>query len=379
MKLYLASHGYLTAFLSFAVCAMVLPLVRKTAIYFQLHDQPGDLKIHTQPIPRLGGVALMFSIVIGLMASTYGSPFQLILFYLAMAVIWCAGFVDDLFNLPPTVRLLAQLAAGFLLSLTRWNLTLLNHPALDAVLTCLFVAVFVNAFNFLDGSDGLAGGVAALVALGYAVLYNTPTTTVGSAVAWSLLGACLGFLAYNFPPARIFMGDSGSTMLGFLIAFLALDFYHVHHHIGSHWLLPVVFAGLPLMDFLLAIMRRLRNRVSLFTGDRQHFYDILLERGWSSIRVALGAYTVTGTLLVVGWLCIHPDWRISVLLLFVTAALLTISLRSYDALREKSRLEAERSHASHTLPDQKLDFPPRQDLLISRNLHLSNSNHQDPQ
>jgi len=126
-------------------------------------------------------------------------------------------------------------------------------------------------------------------------------------------------------------------MLGFLIAFLSLDFYRVHHRIGSHWLLPLVFAALPLMDFFLAIIRRLRKRVSPFAGDRGHFYDVLLDRGWSSIHVALGAYAVTGGLLVVGWLCIHPDWKISVLLLFVVAFLFTVSLRNFESLRQKSQ------------------------------------------
>jgi UDP-GlcNAc:undecaprenyl-phosphate/decaprenyl-phosphate GlcNAc-1-phosphate transferase len=348
MMEYLASHSYVAAFLSFALCALLLPLVRQAAIYFEIHDHPGYLKIHTVPIPRVGGIALLLAILPGLILSTQDSPYHLVLFYLALGLIWCAGFLDDIFNLPPEVRLFAQLAAGFLLSQTRWGLTLFNHRVLDSVLTCLFVAVFVNAFNFLDGSDGIAGGVAALVALGYAALYTTPTTSVGGAVAWSLLGACLGFLAYNFPPARIFMCDSGSTMLGFLIAFLGLDFYHVHHHIGSHWLLPLVFAGLPLMDFFLAVVRRLRKRVSPFSGDRQHFYDILLERGWSSMRVAFGAYAVTGGLLIVGWLCIHPDWKISVLLLFVAAALLTISLRNFDAIRAKTRVTPSAPADSHS-------------------------------
>ena len=127
-------------------------------------------------------------------------------------------------------------------------------------------------------------------------------------------------------------------MLGFLIAFLSLDFYRVHHRIGSHWLLPLVFAALPLMDFFLAVIRRLRNRVSPFAGDRGHFYDLLLDRGWSSLHVALGAYAVTGGLLVVGWLCIHPDWKISVLLLFVVAFLFAVSLRNFEGLRQKSQL-----------------------------------------
>jgi UDP-GlcNAc:undecaprenyl-phosphate GlcNAc-1-phosphate transferase len=338
MNEFFTTHGYLAAFLSFAVCAALLPLVRRAAFYFRVHDQPGYLKIHNAPTPRLGGVAMMLAIVLGLAVSNYGSPLHLVHFYFALGLIWYAGFIDDLLNLPPEVRLIAQLAAGFLLSQTRWNLTLFNHPILDSILTCLFVAVFVNAFNFLDGSDGIAGGVAGLVALGYAAMYATPTTSAGGAVAWSLLGACLGFLAYNFPPARIFMGDSGSTMLGFLIAFLSLDFYRVHHHIGSHWLLPLVFAALPLMDFFLAVVRRLRKRVSPFSGDRGHFYDVLLDRGWSSLHVALGAYAITGGLLVIGWLCIHPDWKISVLLLFVVAFLFALSLRNFESLRQKSQM-----------------------------------------
>lgn len=330
-----STHGYLAAFLSFVVCAALLPFIRRAAFRFHMQDQPGHLKIHNVPIPRLGGVAMIVAIVAGLGVSTYGSPLQLLNFYLALGLIWYIGFLDDLMSLPPEVRLLAQLAAGFLLSQTRWNLNVFNHPVLDAIVTCLFVAVFINAFNFLDGSDGIAGGVAALVALGYAALYATPTTSAGGAVSWSLLGACLGFLAYNFPPARIFMGDSGSTTLGFLIAFLSLDFYHVHHRIGSHWLLPLVFAALPLMDFFLAVIRRLRKRVSPFAGDRGHFYDVLLDRGWSSMHVALGAYAVTGGLLVIGWLCIHPDWKICVMLLFALAFLFALSLRNFDALRQK--------------------------------------------
>jgi len=320
------------------VCAALLPLVRKAACHFQVHDQPGPLKIHTAPIPRLGGVAMMLATVAGFAVSSYGSPLNFIHFYFALGLIWYVGFIDDLMSLPAAIRLLAQFGAGFLLSQTRWNLTLFNHPILDSILTSLFVVVFVNAFNFLDGSDGIAGGVAALVALGYGAVYGTPTTGAGGALAWSLLGACLAFLAYNFPPARIFMGDSGSTMTGFLIAFLSLDFYRVHHHIGTHWLLPLVFAGLPLMDFTLAVIRRLRNRVSPFSGDRGHFYDIFLDRGWSSVNVALAAYAVTGVLLVVGWFCIHPDWKISVLLLFIVAFLFAISLRNFDAIRERSQL-----------------------------------------
>lgn len=324
----ISEHGYLGGVVAFAICAALLPVIRATAVHLGVHDLPGHLKIHVVPVPRLGGIAIGFAILGSLMLSRISGSQQLLGICLALMVIWYVGLLDDLMNLSPGFRLAAQLTAGVLVSQTPWRLKLVGSPFVDVVLTCLFVAVFVNAFNFLDGADGLAGGVAGFIALGYAALYSSPALTVGGLVAWVLLGSCLGFLAFNFPPARIFMGDSGSTTLGFVVAFLALDFYRVHYHIGTRWLLPLVFAALPLLDFFLAVARRIQRRVSPMSGDRQHFYDLLLDRGWSSIQVAFGAYAVTGALLIVGWLCMDASWQVSLFVSLATIAVLfTLAVR----------------------------------------------------
>ena len=329
----ISAHSYLAGVVAFLICAGLLPLVRYTAVCLGVHDLPGHLKIHVVPIPRVGGIAIGLAIFASLMFSPFGSSPHLAGVCLALMVIWYVGLLDDLMNLSPMFRLIAQLFAGVLVSQTPWGLKLVGIPLFDTVLTCLFVAVFVNAFNFLDGADGLAGGVAGFIALGYAALYSIPSLNIGGLVAWILLGSCLGFLAFNFPPARIFMGDSGSTTLGFVVAFLALDFYRVHYHIGTRWLLPLVFAALPLLDFFLAVLRRIRRRVSPLAGDRQHFYDLLLERGWSSMQVAFSAYAITGALLVVGWFCMNANWQLSLIASLATVTGLLLLAARLGAFR----------------------------------------------
>src|SRR3984957_18102741 len=260
-------HGWFNGLVSFSICLLGLIVVHKLAERWRLHDSPGELKIHTTPTPRLGGIAMGLAILIGISIGGTSLFSRAGDVYLALVIIWITGLIDDLRGLSPEIRLTAQFIAGLVIAQTQWRLTITGNPILDALATCLFVVVFVNAFNFFDGADGLAGGVAAIVALGYVLLYTAREPSVGAAVSWSLLGSCVAFLILNFPPARIFMGDSGSTLLGLVVAFLGLDFYRAHHAIGTHIVLPIVFAGLPLMDFLLAVLRRLKNGRSPFAGD----------------------------------------------------------------------------------------------------------------
>ena len=296
-------HGWFNGLVAFLVCAGTLPVVRSLATRWNLHDHPGELKIHTVPTPRLGGVSMGLAMLAGLSIGAPGFFLHAWGIYLAMFLLWSTSLIDDLRGLPPATRLVVHCIAGLLVARTQWGLTLIGNPVLDAALTCIFVMIFVNAFNFFDGADGLASGGAALASLGYALLYTSRAPSVGAAVAWSVLGACLGFLLFNFPPAKIFMGDSGSTVLGFLIAFLGLDFYRVHHAVGTHLLLPLVFAGIPLLDLLLAVFRRLKKRMSPFAGDRQHYYDLLQQRGWAARPIAIGSYLATTGLILLGLLC----------------------------------------------------------------------------
>ena len=326
-------HGWFNGLVAFLICAGTLPVVRSLAVRWNLHDPPGELKIHAVPTPRLGGISMGLALLAGLSIGGAGLFLHAWGIYLAMFLLWGTSLIDDLKTLPPATRLVVHCIAGLLVANTQWCLTLFGNPVLDAAVTCIFVMLFVNAFNFFDGADGLASGGAALVGLGYILLYTSRAPSVGASAAWSMFGTCLGFLLFNFPPAKIFMGDSGSTVLGFLIAFLGLDFYRVHHAVGTHLLLPLVFAGIPLLDLVLAVFRRLKKRVSPLAGDRQHYYDLLQQRGWAARPIAIGSYVATTGLIMIGLLCDRLNPGLAFAALSLTFASLFITAVRLGSLR----------------------------------------------
>ena len=326
-------HGWFNGLVAFLVCAGTLPLVRFLASRWKLHDLPGELKIHTVPTPRLGGVSMGFALLAGVSVGGAGLFTHGLDIYAALFVLWATSLIDDLRGLPPLLRLFAHCIAGLLVAQTQWGLALFNNAFLDATATCIFVILFVNAFNFFDGADGIASGVAGLVGLGYVLLYTSRSASVGAAFGWSLVGTCIGFLLFNFPPAKIFMGDCGSTVLGFLVAFLGLDFYRVHHAVGTQLLLPLVFAGLPLLDLFLAVFRRLKKQVSPFSGDRQHFYDLLQQHGWAARPIAVGSYLATIALIFVGMLCERLNPSMALMAISLTFGSLLITAVRLGSLR----------------------------------------------
>jgi UDP-GlcNAc:undecaprenyl-phosphate/decaprenyl-phosphate GlcNAc-1-phosphate transferase len=265
-----------------------------------LYDLPAPLKIHQRPIPRIGGVAMMAGLVAGAFVAdpsflqAHGSP------ALAVALVWGASLADDVKDLAPLARLAVHFVAGSLFWFGGLRLIWTRFVAADFLLTCFFVAFVVNSMNLLDGMDGIAAGTAAVAGIGFLPLFGGASGSFPRGVALALLGVCGAFLIFNFPPARVFMGDSGSTLLGVVFAFLMLE--SVRTQTSPLRLAPVaIFLGLPLMDALLAIVRRFQARSSPFEGDRAHFYDLLLCRGWSVRRILVWSYGTTAVLVLAGW------------------------------------------------------------------------------
>jgi UDP-GlcNAc:undecaprenyl-phosphate/decaprenyl-phosphate GlcNAc-1-phosphate transferase len=309
--------------ISFALVLAAVPAVMRLCAKFGLRDSPGPLKIHSRPMPRLGGVAILLAICAGIFLDARLAIDNS--FVLALTLIWAAGIVDDLRGLPPIFRLGAQALGGIILWYGGWRVPWLNSGMLGLAALCVYLILVINSLNFIDGADGIAAGVTAVIAAGYIALPGAPLTQFGPLVAWSLLGACVGFLVANFPPAKIFMGDSGSMLLGFCAAILGLDFWRTHSATGSAQFFPFIVAGLPLLDALFAVLRRLRRRNSPLIGDREHVYDLLLARGLPAPKVALTCYAITLVLVLIGLLILRTDNPFALWVLSIAVAVLLLA------------------------------------------------------
>jgi UDP-GlcNAc:undecaprenyl-phosphate/decaprenyl-phosphate GlcNAc-1-phosphate transferase len=288
------------------VCVLIFtPAVIALSRRWKLYDPLGPLKIHDGAISRLGGVSISIGLAAAILfESVSTSKYVSIWWFAAFGLIWLTGLIDDVRDLSPFLKLAAQGGAGMLLWAGGWRLPGHFSAPLEILAVCAIVVVFVNAFNFLDGSDGLAAGVTAIIGTAFGTALGN-VSSFGALVAWGLVGATLGFLFFNFPPARIFMGDSGSTVLGFCVAFLSLDFlgHSQTQHPAVRWIFLLLIAGLPVIDGIVVVLRRLIRGDSPLHGDRSHFYDRMMKNGWSSRAVAVISYAISALLGAAGlWL-----------------------------------------------------------------------------
>jgi UDP-GlcNAc:undecaprenyl-phosphate/decaprenyl-phosphate GlcNAc-1-phosphate transferase len=273
----------LLALTSFTFCVLLAPVVCRVAISNGWYDIPGELKIHSAPTPRLGGVALMAGVLASAAFGIHDArPVGAVM--LILGAVWGIGLLDDLKGTSPYLRLAVDFSCGAVLWLLGWRLQWFSNPYVDFLATLAFLTFAINSMNMLDGMDGLALTVSGIASIGFIVLYSGRPLGFASGLAWSLAAVCAAMFLYNRPPAQIFIGDSGSTLLGAALAFLALDWVRSDSPIsdspGRSIVIPLMFVGLPLADGLAAVIRRLRARKSAFSGDRRHFYDLLIRRGW---------------------------------------------------------------------------------------------------
>lgn len=266
-----------------AVVALVAtPVAAAVARRAGVVDRPGALKTHTQPVPYLGGVTVLFALAVGVVA--IGRPEYFVPLGLAFAL----GCADDLRPVPPGARLAIEIVIGVVAG------AVAPGAGLTQVAVAISAVVLMNAVNLLDGQDGLAGAVGLVAALGFAFL-GGDARPYGLALA----GGLAGFLVFNRPPARIYLGDGGAYLLGAALA-LAIPLTAQGGYDWSIWLAAPLLVAVPLLDTVVAIWRRFAARRPLFAGDRSHVYDQLVDRGLSvagsTLVVALAqvGFTVLG-------------------------------------------------------------------------------------
>lgn len=351
-------HFLLIILVSAASCGAVSWFVLRFALKHGLYAEPRSRDVHSKPTPRLGGVA-MFSGIVAATGFAIALPVFDPLFvdkkrFLAMAaavlLIAVVGVLDDLFDLDWMIKLGAQLAAAGLLarqgvqvlSVPFGDTLVLVSPAMNMVLTVFLIVLVMNAINFVDGMDGLVVGVALIasaVFLIYTLLLAMETGNSGAIMLASLLaamtvGVCIGFLPYNWHRAKMFMGDTGALLIGLLMAVSTISVtgqlnpgaLNQKLVLASYIpiILPVAVLAMPLADFSLAVLRRIRAGQSPFAADRKHLHHRLLDYGHSPVQVVAIFYLWTLTISLACLLVFTTQSYVVPLIVMVAGGLLCL-------------------------------------------------------
>jgi UDP-GlcNAc:undecaprenyl-phosphate GlcNAc-1-phosphate transferase len=315
---------------SFATALAATWLCKKLAIKLGIVDKPNDtVKTHKEPVAYLGGVGILVGLTAGILAGIsllphdecFSGILKLLMGILVGGTIACfIGLVDDLADIKPWQKILGQLiaAAGLIYAgvlptgSIAWSGNVvgitLNETFVQAVaagIVFVFVLGATNSLNLLDGLDGLCAGVTAIITLGMLFLTVHLATwglsdtgdPVRVIICLGLVGGVMGFLPFNRHPAKIFMGDAGSLLLGFMMAAMMIMFAR---QIPRWWLASIVIFGLPILDTAVAFARRIMNKRPIFTSDRGHIYDQMMDRGMSLRKTVIVCYLLAGMYAAIG-------------------------------------------------------------------------------
>ncbi len=306
----------LTFIISFSVSLAIYPLVRRLAFFSNAISVPlKERHIHSRPIPLLGGLTIIAGFIIAILLNyifnkNFVASKELIGLVCGLLIIVLMGMIDDIIELKPLYKIFFQTAAAvtaILISGSRIefftdpnSLTslIILHPVFSFAVTIFWIVALTNAFNLVDGLDGLAAGTGAICAITlFAVSLIRPDSEMLGAyaaiVTIALAGACLGFLPFNFNPARIFMGESGSAFIGFTLAMISMQ-GTLKSYTALSIFIPVVAFGLPLLDAVLAFFRRTIKGKPFYHGDRQHIHHKLTDDlGFSQKTTVLILYAAS--------------------------------------------------------------------------------------
>ena len=274
------------------------PLARRLALRLNLVDVPTGRKLHLAPVPLLGGLAIYGAFILALLIfqDRFYVP-QLVSILLGATLVSFLGIWDDRRAIRPLVKLLGQVMAALVLVSSGVQVHLVRWQPVNVGITIAWVVGITNALNLLDNMDGLSGGVGAVAAAFFLLLAAMSGQYLVGSLAAALLGACLGFLYYNFNPASIFMGDSGSLFLGFVLAAVGVKLRFPSNSYVVTWMIPVIVLGLPIFDTSLVVISRLRRGLNPLTSPgRDHVSHRLVKLGFSQREAVLALYLVCGVL-----------------------------------------------------------------------------------
>ena len=307
---------------AFAVTFATVPLSKRIAAYLGAIDYPGNRRVNTEPIPRCGGIALY----LGLMAAAFtvfvGMRFfgwefddlytleniNYVLLFLGVTLMFAVGLVDDISQMPPWAKFVGQVVAACIVVAAGISIGTIRVPIsgeyitlgwLDFPLTVLYLVVFVNIINLIDGLDGLAAGLVAIVAASMLYLVIMRGSFTLSLTSMALIAVCIAFLRYNFYPASVFMGDSGSHLLGLMVGLISVGGI-VRTQSFVIMLVPLVIAGIPVIDTISAVIRRSRGHERIDKADMGHLHHRLIDAGFGQRKAVLILWACSAVLAFAG-------------------------------------------------------------------------------
>ncbi|MEE2038329.1 MraY family glycosyltransferase [Nocardiopsis sp. CT-R113] len=380
----------LTFVIAAAVTYLLVPLVRKFAIKIGATPPVRDRDVHTEPIPRLGGLAIYGGFAAALLISAQLPHLQNVFvadtwlgLLLAGGLITVIGIIDDRWGMDALSKLAGQVVAAGILVANGVQLLWLPLPGtqlslgpwLGAMVSILLIVVTINAVNFADGLDGLAAGIVGISSLAFFAYYYVVAVEQGfvrqsypAMIAIILAGTCAGFLFHNFHPARVFMGDTGSMLLGLLLTSITItvtgqfDANTAREEFNSGGLvvflpiaLPLLVIALPLSDLVLAVLRRTLAGKSPFAPDRGHLHHRLLDMGHSHMRAVLLMYLWAGIVAFAAVSLSVFDSPVIVLTVTALVATCAVGLIALPRLRRRGllpwdRKERVKTDAGHDSP-----------------------------
>ena len=278
---------------------LFMPIIKRIAVYVGALDIPDKRKVHSTPIPRLGGLGIYAGFVLGYMLFGHQSV-QMNSILIGSFIIILTGMIDDMKPIPAKYKFLGQLAAALIIPFYGGIVLrdvsavgiYINFGILSYPLTAFFIVAAINCVNLIDGLDGLAGGISAIyfLTIGIISLVQKNTNGLDTILTFIMLGSTLGFLKHNFNPASIFMGDSGSMFLGYMIAVIALLGYK--NVTFTSFIVPIFLLAIPILDTAFAILRRFINHKPISMPDKNHLHHQFLKKNFSQRRTVLTIYFI---------------------------------------------------------------------------------------
>ncbi len=283
----------------FVVVALIMPVIKKLAEHVDAMDIPNERKVHKKPIPRLGGLGVYIGFLVGYMLFGEATPIMNSILIGSFFII-LTGVVDDIKPLKPIVKFVGQMIAacvvvfygGLMIKDISAFGFYINFGFFAYPLTIFFILGCINCINFIDGLDGLSSGISAIFFLAIGIVAACRfQVDLAFTLTFIMLGCCIGFLLHNFHPATIFIGDSGSMFLGFIMSIITMLGYK--NVMMSSLIIPLLILSVPILDTAFAIIRRKIKGESISTPDKSHIHHQFLKKGFSQVGTVLTIYMIT--------------------------------------------------------------------------------------